>query len=173
MKRRGLLGYGFSPPSGEIPTQSGEGVRGIITADSQPDYDGWGPDSYWGCAEWQAWHQVLEQEYGRARAKEMWLTAWEKQGSFDHALNACRYNSDFVSYFMSKGIDIRSFVSAIFTNVTEAAVNTTQAAVNTTESAASIGKSLKWVLPVLGTAALVAGGVFVYKKFDTLKKLVV
>lgn len=48
----------------------------MITAQSAPRYDGWGPDSPWGCDEWIAWHRALASTHGPARADEVWASAW-------------------------------------------------------------------------------------------------
>ncbi len=133
----------------------------MITAESTPNYDEWGWDDYWGCAEWTIWHMRLKEKYGLSKAKEIWLTAWEKQGPWDHALNWCRYNTDFVEYFLKNGIDIRSFLSAIFTNVADTAINVTG-------SVANISRNLNWILPVAGGLAVLGLGVVVVNKLEKL-----
>lgn len=51
-------------------------TRPNVTAQSSPRYDGWGPDSPWGCEEWIAWHRALSAAHGTARADEVWAAAW-------------------------------------------------------------------------------------------------
>ncbi len=145
---------------------------GEITWESQPDYDGWGWDTYWGCEEWMAWHKELKRKYGSEKANYLWKSAWDKQGSFDAPLNSCRYNTTFVNYFLNEGIDIRSFISALFTNSTETLVNATDATKEATSSISSIGKQLKWILPVVATGAVIVGGLMWYNKAKKVSKLI-
>ncbi len=137
----------------------------VITAESQPDYDAWGPDTYWKCADWWIWHKRLKEKYGRKKANEVWLQAWEKQGAWDYPLNACRYNSDFVNYLLKEGIDIRSFISAIFTNTAETAVNTTSAI-------SSLSRNLNWILPVAGGLLVLGVGIVAVNHLEKAKKLI-
>jgi len=130
---------------------------GEITYQSEPDFDAWGPDTYWKCAEWKQWHEALVRKYGVKKAGEIWVVAWNKQGTFDYALNWCKYDTVFVNYLLQNGIDIRSFVSAIFTNVAETAVNTT-------EAAADLSDNLSWIAPAAIGAALLIGGLILYSQ---------
>lgn len=136
------------------------GLGASITYQSTPDYDGWGFDSYWTCDEWKNWHIALVKQYGLARANELWVEAWNKQDTFEHGKNVCKYNTEFVNYLLSKGIDIRSFVSAIFTNVAETVVNTT-------EAAADLSDNLDWIVPAAIGAALLIGGLILYSQVKT------
>ena len=136
-----------------------------ITASSQPDYDSWGPDSYWKCSDWLFWHKKLKQAYGQQQANEIWIRAWDKQGPFDYALNACRYNNDFVRYFLNEGIDVRSFFSALYTNLTDVAVNST-------DHVAKLSRNINWILPVAGGLVVLGAGLYFANKVDTIKKLI-
>jgi hypothetical protein len=41
-----------------------------------PRYDGWGPDSPWGCDDWIAYHRHLVTKLGEAEADRLWADAW-------------------------------------------------------------------------------------------------
>lgn len=47
-----------------------------ITADSRPDYDGWGRDTYWGCTDWIRWWAALARKYSPREADEVFISAW-------------------------------------------------------------------------------------------------
>lgn len=136
-----------------------------ITAYSEPDYDGWGPDSYWRCSDWLFWHKTLKQAFGQQKANEIWMRAWDKQGPWDYAINACRYNNDFVHYFLSQGIDVRSFISALYTNLTDVVVNTT-------DQTAKLSRNLNWMLPVAGGLLVLGAGMYFANNVDKIKKVI-
>lgn len=48
----------------------------MITADSTPDYDEWGPDTYWRCQDWVDWYSALEARDGSQKADRTWARAW-------------------------------------------------------------------------------------------------
>ena len=69
-----------------------------ITWNSVPDYDEWGFDNYWKCAEWTAWHKTLVQHYGKERAKIIWEYAYA-QGTTLASHGNCRVlDTDFRKY---------------------------------------------------------------------------
>lgn len=144
----------------------------LISWNSEPDYDGWGPDTYWGCEEWRAYHVALKDKYGKEKANQIWVTAWDKQGAFDGPKNSCRYNTSFVDYLLKQGIDIRSFTSAIFTNVASSLVNVTETADNATDSLSTFGKQLKWLLPTAAVGLIVIGGIVIYNRAEKTAKLI-
>jgi len=125
-----------------------------ITAGSEPSDD-------WGCQEWMTWHKRLVEEYGPDLATDLFRSKWDDQGFFDWEISACRYDTDFVNYFLSYGLDLRSFVSAIFTNTTEAVVNVTETAKDTTNTA-------NWLLPVALGGVVVIGGVILYSRLNAI-----
>jgi hypothetical protein len=131
------------------------GRIGIITWDSKPDYDGWGWDDYWSCADWITWHKELVKKFGKDKANQLWLTAWQQQDPFESNYSWCKYDTAFSNYLKSQGIDVGHLLSKVINtggNVIE----------NVGEAADSTTKILKWVLPV----ALIAGGVLLYNNLS-------
>lgn len=132
----------------------------IITAESKPDYDDWGIDSYWSCSQWIEYHKALKNKYGKDQANQFWLTAWEKQDTFEHDLSWCKYDSSFADYFADQGIDVGHIISKLFGS----AGKVVDAVENVAESATSSTKALKFVVPTL----IVTLGIFLifygYKK---------
>ena len=77
---------------------------GVITAQSVPDLDDWGWDSFWDCADWITWHKALAQAYGKDAALLKFATEWNKQGMGAHALGCRTVDSDFRTYINSVGL---------------------------------------------------------------------
>ena len=123
-------------------------VLGEITASSTPDYDNWGWDSFWSCAEWIAWHKALKNAYGQDQANAIFTAAWEKQDSFEHAYNWCKYNSTFYNYIKKNFPDEQGNVFATIIN----SVSNVAEGVNTTANVA------KFLLPAAAIALAIWGG---------------
>lgn len=47
-----------------------------LDPDSTPDYDGWGWDDWWGCADWVTWHKMNVAKYGQVKADNKFVEAW-------------------------------------------------------------------------------------------------
>jgi len=143
------------------------GMGAVITANTQPDYDDWGPDEYWGCTEWKAWHMALVESLGLAAANIVFKTAWDKQDSFSGPYNWCKYDAAWVNYFLSNGLDLRSIVSAIIVPVVSLPGNVVQTGsnviTNTTGAAESLSKLIKPV-SILALGALAYYGYKTYMK---------
>lgn len=142
----------------QIESMMGLGMGFTISADSVPD----SPES-WNCADWKVWHEALVQRFGRDQANQIWLREWEDQSTFSYNANWCKYNSDWVNYFDSQGLDMRSIVSALFTGggeIVDNVLDVGNTAVSTVGNTLDVGK---YIVP----AALVVGiglvGFIVYK----------
>jgi hypothetical protein len=132
-----------------------------ITADSVPDYDEWGPDSYWACLDWVTWHKALKVKYGADDAKSRFATAWGKRSAFGHELSCSLSDTDFINYFKSEGFTWNASGAMILSttkaakSVVKAVENVAKATENLTQSASNISKYLLYVGVVF--AILVAG----------------
>ena len=69
-----------------------------ISAESYPDYDGFGWDNYWSCTDWMIWYGKLKQAYGVSEAKLRWKSAWEKQDNTSNPYLWCMYSDDFYAF---------------------------------------------------------------------------
>lgn len=81
----------------------------VITWDSEPDYDGWGWDTKWSCAQWKLYHEALVNHYGKRKGTEVWLNAWYNPKYDTWVLentDFCGYNHQFVTHFRKYGIDL-------------------------------------------------------------------
>jgi len=136
------------------------GIGETITWQSTPQYDPWGPGSGWTCEQWRQWHVALASHYGLEQANLVFKQAWDNQGTFDSAYNWCKYNKPWVDYFMGKGLDLRSALSAIIVPVTYLPGDVIE---ETGDTISSISKLLK-------PLAFFAVGVGLYVGYKELKK---
>ena len=125
----------------------------LITADSKPDYDAWGNDSYWSVEDWITWHKALKDRYGLAVANEKWLEGWEGQSLWDKPYNWYKYDRDFTGYLESQQIDVSHMISKVVVKGGELIENVSEAAVYTSN-----------MLPTVITAGVVLAGFIVYKE---------
>lgn len=129
-----------------------------ITAQSTPDFDmPFNPfDSSWSMQDWITWHKALKSEYGKDRAIEILVDAWEKQSIWSFPYNWWKYNDTWVSYWKSEGYDVGHTLSKV--------VNASGQIVETvTKDAATISK-------VLVPLAIVAVGAYALTAINTFKK---
>lgn len=137
-----------------------------ITAESTPDYDEWGPDSYWSCQDWITWHRALKKKYGAIDAKTRFGAAWDKRSAFGHELTCSLSDTDFINYFKAEGFKwdaSGSFVLSVGNAVKsagKAVENSAKSAENLTKSASNI---TQYVLYVVIVIAIAAGAYFIYR----------
>jgi hypothetical protein len=150
-----------------------------INANSVPDLDDWGWDDYWSCPEWIQWHKAMVSQYGAYQANEKFLTEWNKQSIGAHALDCRSFNSEFREYTKAVGLHDALYNGALLAKplgiTTDAVTTATSAASDVVQAggdliqgvaqgAGSLGKSLKYVIPVLLIVALGVIGFIIYKK---------
>lgn len=68
--------------------------RVTITAYSKPNYDDWGPDTYWSIADWQAYYVALLEEFGKTEAKQKWIAAFNNESAPSFGAARAGYLSD-------------------------------------------------------------------------------
>lgn len=130
-----------------------------ITAQSQPDYDGWGIDDYWTCNDWMIWHSRLKAEYGLSTANEKWITAWNEQDVWESNYNWCKYNCDFAAFAQSNNLPIRNVFSKLTCGVVDVGGNIA-------DGFTTGAKIVKVAIPL----AVIGVGVFyAFKAYTTLK----
>jgi len=81
------------------------GENGFITADSIPDLDDWGFDTWWNCSDWISWHKANEKKYGLALANTKFSQYWNKQTMGAGALDCRTVNTKFRKYIKAKGLE--------------------------------------------------------------------
>jgi hypothetical protein len=181
-----------------LPTNRFSGFLGFgcpssynVTADSQPQHDGWGPDCYWDCVDWVNWHKQLVLKYGKEKADDLWATEFDKSSYGSHEISCSTGNQSFKDYAQLMGLDKKStiltkvyraesdyntVVAQPFKNISNALDSSTAAAANAakgaekgTESAANV---LSWLPYVLVAGAVLVIGFIVYSNsnISELKK---
>ncbi len=77
----------------------------VTTWDTAPDYDAWGFDKSWDCADWVQWHRLLKQKFGKEKAKIAWEYAYAKSGWGSSNLDCRTFNSAFRLYMKEENLD--------------------------------------------------------------------
>jgi len=90
-------------PFGDAPKGGFAPANDPTKATSTPDYDGWGPDSWWTAQDWLTWHRALKNQFGLDEANRRFITAWQKQGIGASPLNARSFDSSFRNYAKANG----------------------------------------------------------------------
>ncbi len=58
------------------------------------------PSRYSTAEQWKLWHEALKKEFGRDRANNLWLEAWQQRG--DNAAN----NEELRTYLAKQGVNL-------------------------------------------------------------------
>lgn len=147
-----------------LPNNTGQ-VFGGISADSEPDADGWGFDTYWDCSDWINYHKALVSKYGTADGTTRWAKAFDDAaGYLGHEINCASKNDDFKAYIAANGLDKASTklsqlgraisfgdaLHAPVANLGAAFNNVTAGIKNATASTATIATFLPWILLAAG-----------------------
>ena len=90
-------------PFGDAPSGGFPPANNPTNADSTPDYDGWGPDSWWTAQDWVTWHKALKARFGLSEANSRFINAWQKQGAFSTPLDARSFDTSFRDYAKANG----------------------------------------------------------------------
>jgi len=140
----------------------------LITADSEPDLDGWGFDSYWDASNWVYWFNRNQEKYGSSRAKEKW-SYYANKHTVGAAFNDWKiWNPDWVEFLKLNGLDgnftIISTLAALPGAAASAAENVVESVVDVTEGVQSVTKQSRWIIWLLVAVLLY----FVLKKLRLL-----
>lgn len=146
-----------------------------VTAESEPDLDGWGPDCYWEGEHWIKWHKLNVDKYGKAKADEKFQQWWSKRSVFGHELWIANNDGAFRAYIKQQGLDksvpdlafmaaqdvawdkvgnIAGSVANTADNIVKTADNASAAAANTAGSVSTVAKWLPWI--ALAGVAIIA-----------------
>ena len=153
-----------------------------ITADSTPDLDDWGIDSYWSCEDWVAWHKELKKKFGLDEANRLFITEYHKGGFGASSFDCRSFNADFRKYakennFFNALYDglaglitqplgaVKDVVSAASNTVSNVADAAEEAVSDASKAADNIFNTIKWVLPVLLVLAAIGASFYVYNRF--------
>jgi hypothetical protein len=161
--------------TGDNSLLSGIGSYGKeIKWDTEPVINtySWNRDGFWDCNDWKTWHSKIEAKYGTARANEVFMTWWNKQGTFAYAQDCYLFNQDFRNWWKSKKLPsetLTEFVTNSFDFITGAQDNILDAGgnviANTANAASSVTKTASWLIPTLLVAAGAAVVYVGYKRY--------
>ncbi len=151
----------------------------VITYQSEPDYDEWGKDTYWKTSDWIYWLSLLEQQYGKTQAAQIFYQAWTKPSFFD-AFGDVRgdwlsfdtgFRASMRNYTLPNGVNLLSVLeggswgSGLFGGVSDVINVGVGGGLSDASSAVSnTTKTLKWLLPVLLVLLLVGVAYFLILK---------
>ena len=90
-------------PFGDAPSGGFKPENDPTNADSKPDYDEWGPDSWWTANDWLTWHRSLKARFGLDDANTRFINAWQQQGIGASPLDARSFDTAFRDYAKANG----------------------------------------------------------------------
>lgn len=146
----------------------------LITADSIPDLDGWGWDTYWGCNQWVQWHKANRQKYGLQQANDKFVRFWNQQGFGAHALGCRTIDSPFRKYVRRVGLWEAVWEGA------EGLKLILQPAGQILQTGGAVGQgigqglevtsqALKYIIPIVASGIILAGGMYLFRRVTKSK----
>jgi hypothetical protein len=134
----------------------------VTTWNTAPNYDEWGSDSYWSCADWVQWHKLLKEKFGKEKAIGIWNYAYSQGTQFASHWSCRTSDSAFRRYVAQEGLN--PYESAgVLSPVLKVVGGGFDIISGTGDFLSSIGKNLKYV----GYAAIV--GTIIYIGFKVYK----
>lgn len=151
----------------------------VNTWDIAPNYDEWGKDTYWSCADWLEWHKRLKKQFGADKAKYIWEYAFAKGTSFASHWDCRTTNAEFRQYCRDNNLSMYGSVAEI--PAMSIVLNTLGGAYEFLDNVGDLigdvakgvgntGKILRIAIPLVAATAL---GYFAYRgyvKIQNLKK---
>jgi hypothetical protein len=137
-------------PFGDAPSGGWPAANDPTNADSKPDYDGWGPDSWWTANDWMTWHRSLKARFGLDDANVRFVNAWQQQGALSAPLDARSFDTNFRDYAKANG-----FFDALYYGLGALAKPigaTTDVITGVTQGVSTVANLAKYVIPVAALA---------------------
>jgi hypothetical protein len=137
-------------PFGDAPSGGWPAANDPTNADSKPDYDGWGPDSWWTANDWMTWHRALKARFGLDDANVRFVNAWQQQGALSAPLDARSFDTNFRDYAKANG-----FFDALYYGLGALAKPigaTTDVITGVTQGVSTVANLAKFVIPVAALA---------------------
>ena len=130
-----------------------------ISAESYPDYDGFGWDNYWSCTDWMIWYGKLKQAYGVSEAKLRWKSAWEKQDNTSNPYLWCMYSDDFYEFIREEELGLSNTLADVSSGVGTGVTGIFK-------GFGWIGRNIVWLAPAV---LIIAGAGYGWKFYKELK----
>jgi hypothetical protein len=137
-------------PFGDAPSGGWPAANDPTNADSKPDYDGWGPDSWWTSNDWMTWHRSLKARFGLDDANVRFVNAWQQQGALSAPLDARSFDTNFRDYAKANG-----FFDALYYGLGALAKpigTTTDVITGVTQGVSTVANLAKYAIPVAALA---------------------
>lgn len=137
-------------PFGDAPSGGWPAANDPTNADSKPDYDGWGPDSWWTANDWMTWHRSLKARFGLDDANVRFVNAWQQQGALSAPLDARSFDTNFRDYAKANGL-----FDALYYGLGALAKPigaTTDVITGVTQGVSTVANLAKFVIPVAALA---------------------
>jgi hypothetical protein len=137
-------------PFGDAPSGGFPPANSPTNPDATPDYDGWGPDSWWTAQDWLTWHRSLKAKYGPDVANQKFINAWQKQGIGASPLDARSFDTSFRDYAKANG-----FFDALYYgagSLTRPIGTATDVVAGVTEGISSTASLTKYLIPIAAIA---------------------
>lgn len=144
----------------------------MITAESIPNHDGWGPDAYWSCTDWITWHKALVLSKGSEEADRLWVNEYDKSSWGAHEISCSTNSNEFKDYVLANGIAAKSSIlSRVYRAelAVDGLIEETFAPVtNLWKSTATVTKWIPYVVAVI----VIGGVVYVLANYGKVAKMV-
>ena len=137
-------------PFGDAPKGGWPEANNPTNPNATPDYDDWGPDSWWTAQDWLTWHRTLKAKYGLDEANARFVAAWQKQGMLSSPLDARSFDSSFREYAKANG-----FLDALYYGLGAVAKpigTTTDVVTGVTQGISTAATLSKYLIPVAAVA---------------------
>ena len=137
-------------PFGDAPAGGFPPANNPTNPDATPDYDNWGPDSWWTAQDWLTWHRSLKAKYGLDEANARFINAWQKQGLFSAPLDARSFDTSFRDYAKANG-----FFDALYYgagSLVRPIGTVTDVVAGVTEGISSTASLTKYLIPIAAIA---------------------
>lgn len=119
---------------------------------SVPDFDDWGPDSFWHAYDWITWHQAMVQQFGLDEANATFRYYWAQQSAGASPLVQTYVNDDVVAYFRANRLgdllsDMARGVYSVL-SIPDTVSRGASATLDALNQSSRAAQALTWLVPI-------------------------
>lgn len=129
-----------------------------IRADSIPDLDEWGYDSYWSCQDWMTWYNLQKLYFGKKNADKNFAYYWTQQTVGASPFDCRTFNPTFREFLRKNNLESIAWMDTPFRPLLDIAGTPGDVVEDVTEGANTGAKILKYAIPLTVVSLLVYGG---------------
>lgn len=139
----------------------------LITENSIPNLDDWGPDKYWIARDWLEWHKIMKSKKGKTYADSTFMSWWNKQGFGAYPLDAVWMNTEFRTYLKKENLydKVAGILDKPLGAINDIVSSGSNAVSNVGQGAENTSKILRIAIPALFVIAGLGVSIWIYKKF--------